>query len=300
MVRCRGVGLTKKMLPYVPGQVVVGTIEALGSEVTQDLKIGDRVLGFVASGANARFVSAEADNFIKASPNIGNSEAACLVEDWMSAYAALRIAKNSFKGAALFGMNVFITDGFSPVGQAAIQLADLEGANIYCCAQKSNHRYLETLSTRLHCFLPQVEDWITDATEKMDIVIDNTCSDGYSFSWQALNDKGILVCLATENMDYSTQICGVVDVDNLLRKVSTMKAKYTMSQTVFLDIRNYFDEHRTDYTHDLMYLMYLFEKGKIHPKVAEKISLGDVSDAHKLLAGGRNNGTLVCLPWKIF
>ena len=141
VVRCRGVGVTKAMLPYTPGQVVVGTIEALGSKVKPPFQIGDRVLGFVGQGGNARFVSTEADNLVKTSPNIKNSEAACLVEDWMSAYRAIRIAKNKFKGAALFGMHVFITDGFSPIGQAAIHLANLEGANIYCCAKKSKHKH---------------------------------------------------------------------------------------------------------------------------------------------------------------
>lgn len=291
-------GVTRDMLPYTPGQVVVGTIEALGKEVKLPFKIGDRVLGFIESGGNARFASAEADYFIKASPNIKNSTAACLVEDWMTAYRALRIAKNVFQGAALFGMNVFITDGFSSIGQAAIHLADLEGANIYCCAKKSQHSYIETLSSRMHVFERRIEAWMPDIMEKMDIVIDNTCLDGYTSSWQALNDKGILVCLATANMGYSINGCGVIDMDEMLRRFSEMKAKYTMSQTVFLDIRQDLIQNRTEFTRDLMYLMFLVEQGKIHPRVGEKVALDDVGDAQKLLANGKNNGTIVCLPWK--
>jgi NADPH:quinone reductase-like Zn-dependent oxidoreductase len=286
------------MLPFTPGQVVIGTIEALGKEVKLPFEIGDRVIGFVKQGGNARFVSAEVDNLIKASPNIKNSEAACLVEDWMTAYRALRIAKNAFQGAAMFGMNVFITDGFSPVGQAVIQLADLEGANIFCCANKCHHGYLQSVSSRTHCFAPQIEDWLPDVMEKMDIVIDNTCIDGYASSWQALSDKGILICLATVNMGYSTRACGILDIEDMLRKFSAMKAKYTMSQTVFFDIRQDFEQNRTDFSRDLMYLMFLVEQGKIHPKVGEKVALDDVGDAHELLANGKNNGTIVCLPWK--
>ena len=298
MVRCRGIGVTKEMLPYTPGQVIIGTIESLGSDVKIPFEIGDRVVGFVKQGGNARFVSAEVDHLIKASPTIQNSQAVCLVEDWMTAYRALRVAKNAFKGAAIFGMNVFITDGFSPIGQAVIQLADLEGANIYCCAKKANHGHLRSLSTRTHCYTPEVADWMPDIMEKMDIVIDNTCIDGYASSWQALNDKGILICLATVNTGYSTSMCGALDIDKLLRKFSSMKAKYTMSQTVFLDIRQDFEENQTEFTNDLMYLMFLVEQGKIHPKVGEKVALDDVGDAHRLLANGNNNGTMVCLPWK--
>jgi len=298
VVRCRGVGVTKDMLPFTPGQVVIGTIEAIGKEVKLPFKIGDRVVGFVKQGGNARYVSAEVDNLIKASPNIKNSVAACLVEDWMTAYRALRIAKNAFKGAAMFGMNVFITDGFSPVGQAVIQLADLEGANIFCCANKCHHGYLQSLTNRTHCFAPQVENWLPDVVEKMDIVIDNTCVDGYASTWQALNDNGILICLATVNMGYSTRGCGILDIEDMLRKFSALKAKYTMSQTVFFDIREDFEKNRLEFAQDLMYLMFLVEQGKIHPKVGEQVGLDDVVDAQKLIANGKNNGTIVCLPWK--
>ena len=298
VARCRGVGVTKAMLPYTPGQVVVGTIEALGSKVKLPFQIGDRVLGFVGQGGNARFVSTEADNLVKASPNIKNSEAACLVEDWMSAYRAIRIAKNLFKGAALFGMHVFITDGFSPIGQAAIQLANLEGANIYCCAKKSKHKHIKSLSQRMHVFEPHIDAWMPDVMEKMDIVIDNTCVDGYASSWQALNDTGVLICLRTAHMGYSKPGgCGVID-DEMLRKFSQMKAKYTMSQTVFLDIHQDMIQNRIQFSRDLMYLMFLVEQGKIHPKIGEKVSLDDVGVAQKLLVNGKNNGTIVCLPWK--
>ena len=297
-MRCRGVGLRKDMLPFVPGQVVVGTIESLGSEVKLPFQVGDNVIGLVESGGNSRFLSTDAENLVKASPNIQNSVAACLAEDYMTAYRAFRIARNAFQGAAFFGMNVFITDGISPVGQAAIQLADLEGANIYCCATENHHSYLESLSSRMHCFLPQVQDWLPELLEKMDVVIDNTCADGYNSSWQALNDKGILVCVSTVNMGYSESCCGVLDVEDLLKKFSVMKARYTMSQTVFLDIHQDFDKNRSEFEHDLMYLMYLVEQGKIHPKVGEKVALDDVGAAQKLLANGKNNGTIVCLPWK--
>ena len=286
------------MLPFTPGQVVIGTVECLGKDVKLPFQIGDRVIGYIDHGGNSRFVSAEADNFIKTSPTIKNSTAACLVEDWMTAYRALRLAKNTFKGAAMFGMNVFITDGLSPVGQAAIQLAELEGANIYCCANEPHHKHLESLSTRMHCYTPEIDAWLPEVMEKMDIVIDNTCVDGYASSWQALNDKGILVCLATINMGYSVRGCGLVNTDEMLRKFSVMKAKYTMSQTVFLDIRQDFQQNRTEFSRDLMYLMFLVEHGKINPKVADKVGLDDVGDAHKLLANGKNNGTIVCLPWK--
>ncbi|KAL7453523.1 hypothetical protein ACHAWC_009144 [Mediolabrus comicus] len=270
VLKCRGAGLSQENLPYIPGRVVVGTIESLGSEVKLPFQVGDRVVGFVESGGNSRFLSTDAENLVKASPTIKNSDAACLVEDYMTAYRALRVARNSFKGAALFGMNIFITDGYSPVGQAVIQLANLEGREV----------------------------WLPLVLDKMDIVIDNTCADGYNSSWQALNETGILVCLPAINMGYSETLCGVLDVDNMLRQFSQMKAKYTMSQTVFLDLHQDFDKNREEFARDLMYLMYLSEQGKIKPKVAEKVALDDVGDAQKLIANYKNNGTVVCMPWK--
>jgi len=299
-MKCKGHGVTTSMLPFVPGFEVVGTIQTLGGKAKADAQFreGDRVAGVSTfGGGNSRFISIPASRLSKITNNVKSTQAVCLVADYMAALKALRLAKKS--GGPFTGMNLLITDGFSPVGQAVIILARMEGANIYCCADESKHAYLATLGVK--CFVKDPNAWLPNATGTFDIVIDNSCIDSYSSSWYALNQKGSLVVIApVHNIDsdeMSPGGCGIVDVTELKSKFDNIKAKYMMTQTSFFNMETCYDDDTEQYKQDLRYLMFLLEKGDIKPKVAERVSLDDVPDAQRLMQSGRANGTVVCVPW---
>ena len=307
--KCSGIGLTKAMLPYVPGQFVIGTIEDVGSDVPTFFKVGDRVIGMVDGGGCSRFLSADVDNFVKAPSNLGNSTALALMQDWMPAYRALHMAKQSTKRANLFGMNLLITDSMSAAGQAVIALASEEGANIYCCAEKAYHDYLKSLSSRITCLESNPEKWLPALEEQMDVVIDNTCSDGYVSSCEALGAKGVLISLPYVSFD-DNRLFGLFDMSSFQRKIDSTKAKYTMCQTVTVDTKEEFEignedentaEKRLNFVRDFQYLAVMHDKGIIKPKISEKVSLQEVSsypDKFKSGAVGTSGGTVVCFPWK--
>lgn len=299
-MKCKGHGLTRAMLPYVPGYEVVGTIQALGDKVKEkgQFRDGDRVAGVSTfGGGNSRFISIPATRLTKISNNVKSTQAVCMIHDYMAALKALRLAKKS--GSPFTGMNILITDGFCPVGQAIIALASMEGADIYCCADESKHAYLASLGAK--CFVKNPEAWLPTATGTFDVVIDNSCVDSYSSSWFALNQKGSLVCLAPvyniDNDDIPHTACGLVELDQLQQKWAGLKAKFMMTQTSFLNTVEAYDEDTDQYKQDLRYLMFLLERGDIKPKVAERVSLDDVPDAQRLMQSGRANGTVVCVPW---
>lgn len=296
------------MLPYVPGQVVVGTIEDIGSEVDSFFEIGDRVIGMVAGGGCSRFLSAAAENFVKAPSNLSNSTALALMQDWMPAYRALHRAKNAIHRANLFGMNILLTDAMSPVGQAAIALANDEGANIYCCADEAHHGYLESLGSKIICLGPEPELWLSAVREQMDVVIDNTCTDGYASSCEALGRKGVLITLPYVTFD-DNKLFGLFDISSFDRKMKNTKAKMTMCQTIAVDTKEEFklynedesNDERMNFVRDFQYLASMHDKGIIKPKISEKVSLQEVSGSHhKFRKGvvGRRGGTVVCFPWK--
>jgi len=284
----------------VPGHEFVGTIETMGSEAGNQFRKGDHVAGVSKlGGGNSRFISIPSDRLMKIPSKVKSTHAVCMLHDYMAGLKALRIAKNAYlPGTPFTGMNILITDGFSPVGQAIIALAKKEGANIYCCADQSNHSYLLGLGVK--CFSRDPEDWLPAAAGKFDIVIDNSCSDSYSSSWFALTPKGNLVCVGPVHRvdsDRSMVGCGIVDVDELQQKIAALKAKYMMSQTHFHNMGSDFDDNNEQYKQDLRYLMFLLEKGDLKPKISEKVSLDDVPDAQRLISTGRSNGTMVCVPW---
>lgn len=297
---CKGFGLTRSKLPFVPGFEVVGTIQTIGDKARAQgqFREGDRVAGVSTfGGGNSRFISIPSNRLTKISNNVKSTQAVCMIADYMAALKALRLAKKA--GSPFTGMNMLITDGFSPIGQALINLANMEGANIYCCADESKHSYLASLGVK--CFVKDPEVWLPSATGTFDIVIDNSCVDSYTSSWHAINQKGSLVCIAPvyniDNDDMPNSGCGVVDVTELKQKWAGVKAKYMMSQTNFLNTQTCYDDDTDQYKQDLRYLMFLLERGDIKPKVAERVSLDDVPDAQRLMQSGRANGTVVCVPW---
>ena len=221
-----------------------------------------------------------------------------MLHDYMAALKTLRIARK--RGSPYTGQNILLTDGFSPVGQAIVNLAGLEGANVYCCAAESKHPYLATLGVK--CFPKDPEDWLPAAAGTFDVVVDNSCRDGYSSSRLALNKTGTLVCLGpTYNLDPDMEAvvsngCGG-ELSDLQQKWSALKAKYMMSQTYFLNTESLVDDDQEQFKQDLKYLQFLCERGLIKPKIANRVSLDDVPEAHRLLQIGKSNGTVVCVPW---
>jgi D-arabinose 1-dehydrogenase-like Zn-dependent alcohol dehydrogenase len=323
-MKCSGIGVTKFMLPFVPGEVVIGTIEGMGedvgSEVEKVFELGDRVIGVVDSGGCSRFLSAEAVNFVKAPSNLSNSTALALMQDWMTAYRALTAAKNSLSRANLFGMNILITDAMSAPGQALIALASEERANIYCCAEKTHHEYLKSLSSTITCFEPQPEKWLPDLKKKMHVAIDSTCVDGYASSCAALGKNGVLITLPYVRFD-EKRLFGLFDVSWIWRQINFAKAKFTnvrvpTSQIIAIDPMEEFKinpdsedensaEKRVDFVRDFQYLALLHERGTIKPNICEKISLRALSSVqnqfkHAQFKNGvvGTGGTVVCMPWR--
>ena len=279
---CRGVGLDKKMLPFIPGFEVVGTVQTLG-EVARArgiFKEGQRVAGLsLNGGGNSRFISIPDNRLFHISNNVKSTNAVCLIHDYMAALKALRLAKKA--GSPFTGMKMLITDGFSPIGQAIISLANMEGASIYCCADVENHDYLTSLGAK--CFEKSPDSWLPSVSGTFDVVIDNSCLDSYSSSWFALNDRGTLVCLSPV-YDFNRPRdggCGVVDFGELQKKWAAVKAKYIMPHTYFFDTLKDYDVDREQYLQDMKYLTFLLEKGNIAPKIAEKVALEDVPDAQR-------------------
>ncbi len=82
-MNCSGFGLTKDMLPYVPGYNFVGMIQVLGENSKEEgvFRCGDRVAGVSASGGgNSRFISIPVSRLAKISYRIKSTTAGKLIQ----------------------------------------------------------------------------------------------------------------------------------------------------------------------------------------------------------------------------
>mmetsp|Transcript_24407 Transcript_24407/g.43723 ORF Transcript_24407/g.43723 Transcript_24407/m.43723 type:complete len:713 (-) Transcript_24407:159-2297(-) len=300
----RNIGMDKVSFPFVPGCEVVGIISNIGKAARQEgYRVGDRVVGLTRNGGgNGYYAKLTTKNVAPVtSTAIDPVDVVCLVDVYMTAYQALRVGKKD--GTPLTDANVLVTDGFSPIGQAAVMLAKLEGANVYVTTTETRQdEYMKTLGVK--CLPLAPSKWLHKLKGKMDIVIDNTCFDSYDSSWKALNSKGVLVCTGMTSIysfqDFSVGGGGCCDAFGDLRdyqaKWAALKARYMMSQTKFHNLWESFQSNPKKYHQELKYLCFLVESGTLKPKIAERVSIEEIPDAQRYLETGKANGTIVCLP----
>ncbi len=109
----------------IPGLEFAGEVEALGDAV-QGWKLGDRVFGITAGGAQAEFVVVPESNLARVPAELDWIEAASMPEAFITAHDAL------FSRADLqMGERILIHAAGSGVGTAAVQLAHAAGATVY-------------------------------------------------------------------------------------------------------------------------------------------------------------------------
>src|SRR2546426_1722409 len=111
--------------PNIPGMEFAGEVELIGDAV-RTWKVGDRVFGITAGGAQAEFVVVPESNLARIPAELDWVQAGAMPEVFITAHDAL------FTRAGLhMGERVLIHAAASGVGTAAIQLAHAAGATVY-------------------------------------------------------------------------------------------------------------------------------------------------------------------------
>lgn len=108
----------------VPGMEYSGTVAAVGRLATR-WKIGDHVMGIVAGGAYAEYVSTPAAQAMRIPRNMPLADAAAIPEVFITAWDALVL-----QGGLQPGGTALVHAGASGVGTAAIQICRAIGARI--------------------------------------------------------------------------------------------------------------------------------------------------------------------------
>jgi NADPH2:quinone reductase len=109
----------------IPGLELAGEVAEIGNEV-RSLKVGQRVFGIVAGGAQAEYALVAESSLVEIPSNLDWVEAGAVPEAFITAHDAL------FTQAGLeLGESVLIHAAGSGVGLAAIQIARAAGAMVY-------------------------------------------------------------------------------------------------------------------------------------------------------------------------
>ena len=273
--------------PFIPGFQAVGQICALGTKVDPNkFRLGDRVAALLPNGGgNAKYISIPVSWAVILPESAHHDDIICLLANYLAAYQCLKLAKKD--GAPLTNSNVLITGGSGPVGQALIELAMQEGANVYATAHKMHEEHLTKLGTKWFSLKP--EKWLPVLEGKMDVVIDSLNLDGYESSYRALNDDGILIC----NVGSASALQNVLKKDDdpgmsisswIWR--STMKARFFWRRAIFYDLNESYNTNPRMFANELHYLICKLQRGEIQPKVAGRVTLNQVPKAQQLIEKG--------------
>mmetsp|Transcript_26393 Transcript_26393/g.63334 ORF Transcript_26393/g.63334 Transcript_26393/m.63334 type:complete len:868 (-) Transcript_26393:586-3189(-) len=299
MIR-RGKWYEMQKLPFVPGSDFVGTIHEMGLDAVQNstFQVGDKVAAVVPSGGNAKYISMSYQNIIRVPDETDSVMALCLSSTYVPAREALDMARKL--NTPFTGANILVIGGNGPSGLATIELALLEGANVYTTADERHHEYLTELGAK--CFSIDPNKWLPTLQGKMDVVLDSVCLDGYESSSLAMNPAGTLVCTGMSAVYTQGQIkaFGIMDARDYKATYCRMKAKYLLNNSVYYDKLERYEVAPNEYAQHFRYLCHLASKDTITPLISTRKPLNKVAAIQKAIEHGDTAyGVCVCTPWAI-
>ena len=112
----------------IPGVAMVGRVHGGRKKrrsghskfsFTSPIQPGDTVMSLMTTGANARFLCLPKSQLIKVPPRVNVDRAACLVDNYLTAFQVLHLGKKGgarYKEHSLQGKSILILGGYSSLG----------------------------------------------------------------------------------------------------------------------------------------------------------------------------------------
>src|SRR5690242_276431 len=272
--------------PFVMGYDVVGEVDQVGDGV-RDVQIGDRVADMTVVGSNADYRTLRARDVARVPPGVDAAEAASLILSWTTAYQILhRVAR------VQRGQRVLVHGAAGAVGQALLVLGRLAGLELWGTARGEHAALVRALgATPID---RQREDFTRVLPGGFDVIADGVGEDGYRRSYAALKRGGLLCAIgfsaSVQAQRRMLPIIGEIARLYLWRLLPGGK------RARFYSVNLMRARHPTWFKQDLEHLFALLASGAIRPRVAARISFGEVANAHRRLEAGGLDGKLVLRP----
>jgi NADPH:quinone reductase-like Zn-dependent oxidoreductase len=272
--------------PFVMGYDVVGEIDQLGDGV-RGFQVGDRVADLTVVGSNAAYCTLRTDCLARVPAGVDAAEAAALILSWTTAYQLLHRAARVQRG-----QRVLVQGAAGAVGQALLVLGRMAGLELWGTARGAHAALVRELGATPIDY--QREDFTRVLPDGFDVVFDGIGEDGYRRSFAALKRGGLLCAYG--------YTAGVQAQRRLLTILTWMARLYLWSwspggkRVRVYSINVMRARHPAWFREDLERLFGLLATRAIRPRVAERISLDEVAEAHRRLEAGGLEGKLVLCP----
>jgi putative PIG3 family NAD(P)H quinone oxidoreductase len=267
----------------IPGLEFAGEVEAIGDAVGA-WKIGDRVFGIIAGGAQAELVVVPESNLARVPTQLSWAEAGAMPEVFITAHDAL------FTRAGLqMGDRVLVHAVASGVGTAAVQLAHAVGATDYGTSRNADklNRMRElklgmdesvAVGDAQAKFVEAVQKWTNGAG--VDVILDLVGGSYFPPSLEALSIRGRIISVGTTAGAKSE-----IDLDLLKRKRATIIGTMLRTRSI---------EEKADATRRFAAaVLPLVSRGRIRPVIDRVYPIDQVRDAHERLESNPSFGKIV-------
>lgn len=183
----------KSKLPITPGYDVAGTVEKIGSKITQ-YEVGDAVYAYLPlqqGGGYAEYAVATEKEAAARPTTLNFTEAAAVPLVALTAWQAMI---DTAKLSA--GQTVLIHGGSGGVGSFAIQIAKAKGAKVIATASTKNQDLLKELGADIT--IDYTKQKFEDIAKDVDVVLDSVGKDTLTRSYGVLKKGGHIVSLVAK------------------------------------------------------------------------------------------------------
>jgi NADPH:quinone reductase-like Zn-dependent oxidoreductase len=270
-------------IPFVPGYVILGIVDAVGEGVTH-VALGDRVAALTGHGGYAEYIFLGQEHLVRVPATLDPADSVTLILNYVSAYQMLhRIAK------VKAGDKVLIIGASGGVGTALLQLGRLAHLTMYGTASRSKHNILTELGAKPIDYHTQdfVEVIHQAEPDGLDFVLDGMGGE-YSERGLAVLRRGGMLVEYAPSAGLFALLGGLVKLVlvNILPNGKSVQS-YGISALYRAD--------KQPFMEDLPVLFKLLEEGKIKPIITKKFPILEAAKANELLESGQIIGNIVLL-----
>ena len=255
----------------IRGWDVAGTVEAVGSAVTQ-FRLGDEVMGEAQRGSFAELTVAPADKLVRKPSRLSFEQAAAVPISGTTAIQALRDT-----GHVRPGQSVLVIGAGGGVGTFTVQIAKAMGALVTGVASTSKLDLVRSIGADE--VIDYTREDFTDGSRTWDVIVDTAGRRPLRGLRRALTPKGRLVVVGGDGGGpwtggfFRGMLGGPIESIFIGQTLGGLTAKTTKE--------------------DLLALSELIEAGSVTPVVDRTFDLVEAADAVRYLAEGHPAGKIV-------
>lgn len=274
-------GLYKAELPFTPGNEAAGTVEAVGSEVT-DLKPGDRVAYAMQRGSYAEYAAVPAQILVKLPDAVDLNTAAAAMLQGMTAHY---LTHSTFPLKP--GDKCVVHAAAGGAGRLIVQMAKMLGATVYGTAGTDAKAEVAKQAGADEVIVYTRDDFAWKVTEfthgkGVDVVYDSVGATTFMKGLDILRPRGTMALFGQSSGPVPPFDLNILNPKGSLYVTRPTLGHYTLTREELLwragDVLKWIAE------------------GKLKLLIDKAYPLADAPKAHQDLEGRRTMGKLLLVP----